>query len=62
MEEVSECFFYKAQAPRKFKTSSQTVKNLLWVFCCLAVNTGLSNALTSVLTFDLGFDFPLGNL
>lgn len=53
MEEAPECFFYKAQAPRKFKISSQTVKNLLWVFRCLAVNICLSNALAFVFTFDL---------
>ena len=25
-------FFYEVQAPEKFKISSQTAKNLLWVF------------------------------
>lgn len=60
-EEVPECFLYEAQAPGKFKINLQTVKNLLWVFCCLAVNMYLSNALAFVLTFDLGFNLPPGN-
>lgn len=62
IEEVPECFFYEAQAPGKFKISSRAMKNLLWVFCRLAVNICLSNALAYVLTFDLGFNLPPDNL